>query len=296
MEQYKSDDVAKGDEERVDAFFHTLSRMFDMEPETRVGALEACQALRDSCVPGYFFSFGRRNRTLPMIEPIPLTDIQRDDNSVFRFRQLNITTRSGPLLMLEGCYLVNVRQLIEVISQGLSDIETATYSLLKTKQFERACWRFKKTNELPERYVRIEDALSLCKNNDRLKPLALALWERKKKLDATTKSPAPEATADDDSDSDWDGIYKIGLMESIPNSSHIIAITQEGCMILVRAKDGHVHLPSLQALQKNQLLAKEDVAVERYVSVREATIFKDALSHNDILSLGAATYTSYPSY
>ena len=59
---------------------------------------------------------------------------------------------------------------------------------------------------------------------------------------------------------------------------------------------GHVHLRSLQALHRRQLLAKEDVADDRYISLREATAYKDVLSHDDILSLGAATYTSYPSY
>ena len=90
----------------TDHFFRTLSRMFQPDPKARIRALEACQNLRKEHKPGFFLSLGTEDRTPRITQPTLPTDTRSDDDSIFRFRELEVKGISTPILMLEGCYLV----------------------------------------------------------------------------------------------------------------------------------------------------------------------------------------------
>ena len=270
-------------------FVDVLYRMFHSQPESRFSALEACENLRTRHSSGYFFVL-KKTRIPHLLEPTPPAHSQSGDNSIFRFCQLDIETLSGPLLMLEGCYLVNMRQIIELITELKSDVEVSICSMLR--RYETTCWRFKRTNELPERYIRIELAVKLCSQHARLRPVVKALRDQQAKLQAMSNSPGPEGNANDSSDNEEPGLRQLGLVESIPTYSHIIGISEEGRMILVRALDGYIHVPSLDAVVARRLLSKEDVLVDEYIPLRSA-VWNQRLSHDDVFSLGAATYPSY---
>ena len=148
-----------------DLFLQTLSKMFHSIPEERIYALVACENLRLGYPPGYFLSLGVGDLAPVIIKPVLPADTRSDDDSNFRFRELDIESLdidgiSEPLVMLEGCYLVNLRYVLKAKFEDKVDIEFATYKVLE--RFEHMCWRFKLTNRSPERYMKIEPALELC--------------------------------------------------------------------------------------------------------------------------------------
>lgn len=55
---------------------------------------------------------------------------------------------------------------------------------------------------------------------------------------------------------------QLGLVESISTSDSIIAITEEGRMLLVRARDGYIHEPSIRAVAAKRLLSTDAVEDE----------------------------------
>ena len=104
---------------------------------------------------------------------------------------------------------------------------------------------------------------------------------RKGKKDSKSKNEEP-------------GMSQFGLIESISTSDSIIAITEEGRMLLVRARDGYIHVPSMEAVTAKRLLSTDAVEDESsYMPLDKAISWPDILSHDDITSLGAATYSSY---
>ena len=174
-----------------DPFCNTLSRMFDSEPEVRIGALEACQSLRGQYPSGYFFSMGKR--TPAIIGPVSVANTRSDDASIFRFRELKVESIPESLVMLEGCYLIKLRPIVVAKLGGTNiDVEDGTYKVLaRYLQYEFVFWRFKRTNELPETYISIELAMTICRGEDRLQRLVHILRElRTLVTNPTMKSPA----------------------------------------------------------------------------------------------------------
>ncbi len=159
-----------------DLFLQTLSKMFHSSPEDRISPLVACQNLRNGYKPGDFLSLGMGDLAPVIIKPVLPADTWSDDNSIFRFRELDIEGVSEPLVMLEGCYVVNLRYVLKAKFEDKVDIEFATYKILES--FEHTCWRFKSTNRLPERYIKIEPALELCEGGDHLQSLVDVLREQ----------------------------------------------------------------------------------------------------------------------
>ena len=281
LEQYKRERRDNIDPLLVDILRH----MFVSDPDARISASEACESLREHNKPGYFL-LKHKGRLPALIEPTWSVD-----DSIFWFRELDNTSLSQPPLILVGCGLVNMGHIIEAITDRRHDIEETTYTLLK--KYGSTCWRFKRTNALPERYFRIEDALKICEaKSHRLQPLVNALQEEKARLEEIGDSPEAEENVGDDSGDAAPIISQIGLVESIPTSSHVIAITQNGRMLLVRARDGHIHSPSLAAAKGKRLLSKEEVLVDEYEPLRRV-MYGHNLTLEDYFSLGAATYCSY---
>ena len=269
-----------------DSFCNTLSHMFDSEPEARIGALEAWQNLRKDYLrkgypPGYFFSVGER--TPAIIKPVPVADTRSDDASIFRFRKLNIEGLSEPLIILEGCYLVNLRRILIAKFKGKRvDYEFETWGAVKeyVEKYGHTFWRFKRTNEFPEIYISIEIALALCQQEAHLRILVDTLREQRALRDA--------------SDNEGPGKRQRILIESTFTSQHVIAITEEGRMLLVRPRDGYIYSPSVQAVVNKRLLSTNDLGDPlAYMPLYGATLVPGVMSHDDIFSLGAATYSSF---
>ena len=279
--------------EAIHQFFDTLSDMFDLTPRTRVSALKACQSLRRGYPRDYFLSLGIGNGIPVIVHPVLPADAPNDDSNIFRFRELPVEGSSKPLVMLEGCYLVNMSYVMEVSCQGTDDdIEVRTYEELKKPGSK--CWRFKITNRFPERYVEIELALKICMGLDHLQPLIDVLKTQQTLRDrARTEFAARKGKKAMKFDQVWPGMPQLSLVESISTLNSIIAITEEGRMLLVRASDGYIHVPSLHAARAKRLLLPENALDDEYVPLEEAMLWPDVMSHNDIVSLGAATYSSY---
>ena len=260
-----------------DHFCNTLSDMFESEPEARIGALEACENLRKKYPPGYFFLLGERPPAI--IEPVPVVDTGSDDASIFRFRELNVEGLSEPLIMLEGCCLVNLRPILVARFEGTKfDIELATYAAVVkyVERYNYTLWRFKRTNELPEVYISIKLAMTICQGDDRLQRLVNVLREH------------------DHSDNEGTGKRQLNLIKSIFTSHHIIAITEEGRMLLVRPRDGCIYGPSVQAVVHKRLLSMDELGNQSaYMPLDGAMLVPGVMSHDDIISLGAATYFSF---
>ena len=275
-----------------DVFFRVLSSMFEPEPEARIGAMDACEELREDVPSGYFFSLGKgkADRTPAIIEPVLPADSRSDDNSIFRFRELDVAGVEGlpkPLLMLEGCYLVNLRPILKARLSGLKiDIEVATRQVLEL--LKHTYWRFKRTDRAPETYIRIEDALELCKGKNRLRRLFDVLQKQQTLCDE-------EMAGFEDKDFDkGPGMPQLSLVESISNSDSIIAITEEGRMLLVRPRDGYIYSPSIQAVVHKRLLSTDELGNQSaYMPLDGAMLVPGVMSHDDIISLGAATYSSF---
>ncbi len=275
-----------------DPFFQTLTRMFDFDPKARIRALEACQNLRKDYPPGYFLSLGTGGRTPAIIEPVLPTDTRSDDDSIFRFRELDVEGLSKPLLMLERCYLVNLQQILEAKFKGKVDMEIETYKVLE--RLEHRCWRFKRTNQLPETYIRIEGALELCKRDKSVQSLVGFLQKQKALCDdAMAGFSGREENADKRSDSEGPSTPQLALVDNISTSDKVIAITEEGRMLLVRAKDGYIHAPSIRAVMAKKLLLEDAVKDESYMPLNGAMLLPNIMSHDDIVSLGAAPYSCY---
>ena len=267
----------------------TLSHMFDSDPRTRMRASVACQNLREGYEPGYFLSLGKA-RVTPSTSRRVLgvqADARADEESIFRFRELEVEGLSKPLLMLEGCYLINIQQLLEATPEPEVDIEVATYEVLK--ELGHRCWRFKQTHRLPETYIRLEHALELCKQKRRLRQFFHVLQEQKDLCDK-----AMAGFEDEDYESGGSSMPQLALIESISSPDHVIAITQEGRMVLVRATDGTMNLLCIDAIRNKRLLSKDAIDDDiAYAPIEEAWKYLGTISHDDIISLGAATYSSY---
>ena len=267
----------------------TLSHMFDSDPRTRIRASVACHNLREGYEPGYFLSLGKE-RVTPTTSRHVLgvqADARGHEESIFRFRELKVEGLSKPLLMLEGCYLINVQQLLEAKPETEVDIEVATYEVLK--ELEHRCWRFKQTHRLPETYIRLEHALALCKEKRHLRRFVSVLQEQKDMCDK-----AMAGFEDEDYENGGPGMPQLALIESISTPDHVIAITQEGRMVLVRATDGTINLHSIEAVRTKRLLSRDAIDDEiAYVPIEQAWRYLGTISHDDIISLGAATYSSY---
>ena len=282
---------------RQSPFFDTWSRMFRSGPQDRISALEASNKLREDYPSGYFFSLGKENkakgeRTPELIEPVLPKDRPSDDDSIFRFRALDVQGVQGiskPLVMLESCYFVPLTPILKARHAGKKpDME------VKTRKFQedlgRMYWKFKLPDRELETYIRIEHALKLCEGRDGLQPLVDVL-EKEKALLEKEKTPR-EGSEDQDSDNGWSP--QLGLVEAIRNSDSIIAITEEGRMLLVRPKDGFIYSPSVQAVIDKRLLKIDELGdVSAYMSLDGVTVVPRILSHKDIVSLDAATYISF---
>ena len=281
--------------EAIDQFFETLSDMFELDPEARVSALEACQSLRRGYPVAYFLSLGIGNAIPVIADPALPAGASDDDSSIFRFRELPVKGRSEPLLMLEGCYLVSMTYVMEAVCQETPlDIEEQTLKELENPRY--GCWRFKITNRFPERYVEIELARKICMRHLHLQPVVDVLNTQQTLRDrARTEFAALKGKKALKSDQTWTGTPQLDLIESISSRDNIIAITEQGHMILVRASDAYLHDPSLEAIEAERLLATDDASDPDalYIPLEEAMRYPGLVSHNDIISLGAATYTSY---
>ena len=263
-------------------FLDTLNRMFNPEPEARPSALEASERLRKDYPSGYFFSLGMEDlaageRTPELIGSVSQANSRSDDDSIFRFRELNVQDVPGfkkPLLMAEGCYLVNLAPILmaKLANKKNLDIEYETREVLKERG--QMYWKCKLPGRALEPYIRIDHALALCKGSGRLQPLFNVLKEQRQPVLGKET--------------------QLSLVESIRNTDSIIAITEEGRMLLVRPKDGYIYAPSVQAVIDKRLLSIDKLGDKMaYMSLDGAMVVPRILSHNDIISLGAATYISF---
>ena len=65
-------------------------------------------------------------------------------------------------------------------------------------------------------------------------------------------------------------------------------------MLLVRPRDGYIYGPSIRAVGDKRLLSTGELGRQsEYMPLAEAMFEPDIMSHDDIFSLGAATYSSY---
>ena len=276
-------------------FFETLSEMFNLNPKARISALNACQSLRGGYPKDHFLSLGIGNGIPVIAQPVLPADASDDDSSIFRFRELPVQGSSKPLVILEGCCLVNMSYVMEARSQGSGgDLEIQTYEELE--RYGGKCWRFKITNRFPERYIEIELALKICVGLSHRQHLLDVLNTQQTLRDqARFELAAGKGKKAMKFDQVWPGIPQLDLIESISDSESIIAITEEGRMILVRASDGYLHVPSLEAVLAKRLLTTKDALNDKspYIPLEQAMCAPGLLSHNDIVSLGAATYCSY---
>ena len=273
-------------------FFKILSYMFHSDPEARVSALKACEDLRKGYKPGYFLSLGAGDDIPVIVEPVLPAGPQSDDDSIFRFRKLDVDGFPKPLVIWAGCYLVRMHQVMKAKYGKKVAGEVETSEILR--RFEHACWRFKVTNRFPEKYITIELALEICKGEDNTRALVAVLQKQQARREkAIATGATPKGKKGKKPAKEGPGMSQLSLVESISTSDSIIAITEEGRMLLVRASDGYIHVPSLHAARAKRLLLPENALDDEYVPLEEAMLWPDVMSHNDIVSLGAATYSSY---
>ena len=263
----------------TDPFFTTLSCMFVSNPESRISASEACKNLHEEYRQGRFLLSG--DRTPDFHNPVPVEDSRSDDASIFRFRELE--ARGLSLMMLQACYLVSLTSIMEAKCGELgADQEEATYGVMKKYFGQPDCtfWHFRRTNAWPEVYIKIELAIKLCQEDGILEDFDAILRQQKAQRD--------------DPSNEGPGKLQLSLLKSSFISSHIIAITQEGRMLLVRHTDGFLYGPSVQAVWDKCLLPMK--ALENkptYQPVDGAMLIPGVMSHNDFWWLSAATYTSF---
>ena len=265
--------------QRNDPFFDTLSLMFVSDPDFRISASKACEKLHEEYRQGKFLL--SENRTPDFHDPVPVEASRSDDESIFRFRELE--ARGLSLTMLEACCLVSLTSIMGAkCGESGADQEEATYEVMNKYFGQPDCtfWHFRRTNEWPEVYIKIELAIKLCQEDGILEDFVAILGQQKAQRD--------------DPSNEGPGKLQLSLLESKFISSHIIAITQEGRMLLVRHTDGFLYGPSVQAVVRKCLLPME--ALENkptYQPVEGAMLIPKVMSHNDFWWLSAAVYTSF---
>ena len=274
-------------------FFKVLSCMFDSKPKTRIAASEACKELRKGYKSDYFLSLGSLGDIPVIVNPVIPKGSQSDDDSIFRFRKMDVEGFKS-LNMWAGCYLVRMNYVMKAKYGKKAVPEVETFKV--QSEFKHACWRFKRTDSLPEWYITIAVALHICKGEDKTRALAAVLREQQaRQKEGLVAGLMPKVTKDKKpaKPKKEPAIAQLSLVESISPSDSIIAITEENRMLLVRAFDGYIHLKSLHAASAKRLLLPDDVLDGEYVPLEQAMLCPGVLTHNDIVSLGAATYSSY---
>lgn len=185
--------------------------------------------------------------------------------------------------MLEGCYLVSLSSIIEAKCENSGmDQEAATYGVMDKYLGQQNCtfWRFIRTNERPETYINIELAIKICQGHGRTQRFVAVLTQQRALCNASIDEEP--------------GKSQLSLLKSGFTSRNVIAITQEGRMLLVRYTDGFLYGPSVHAVVNKRLLAKNRLGYQSaYMAVDEAMSIPGVMSHDDFLALGAATYTSF---
>lgn len=286
-------------------FLEILSRMFESDPSTRIRASEACKHLRGGYTTGYLLSLGMEDDDPTAIAHVLPFNNQGGDDSIFKFGEMNIQGLDRPLVVLEGGHLVNILQLLEAKSEAEDDMEVITHKALR--ELEGPCWRFKRTHNSPETYMRFDDALKLCKQTDHLKQFVRPLKEQKALLDKAAKKEeddikkAAKAKGKDvlkkavESIKAPSSMRQLDLLMSISASDYVVAITEQDRMLLVRASDGSILNSSIYALRAGRLLRADALqdAEASSMPLEQARLLIDVITHEDIVSLGAATYYLY---
>ena len=80
---------------------------------------------------------------------------------------------------------------------------------------------------------------------------------------------------------------------SISASCYVVAITEQDRILLVRASDGSILIPSIYALQAGRLLRTDTLEDNEvaYMSLEQASLLLDVITHDDIVSMAAASYS-----
>ena len=164
-------------------------------------------------------------------------DDEDPDASVYEFLEVKKRGVPRPLTtLISGCYLVSLDQILRSLKSN--DVDFDAIKLIAFNQFQ--AWRIKSLSRGIELFINVEDAASLIKE---FGPLATEVIQLLRRM--------ADITSRDEND------QRVRLLNAVNTGKYIVVFLFQR-MVLVRASDGHIHVPSfLKACCNGPLVSSE---------------------------------------